>query len=130
MKTAFFQQNSVNNKAADCSAAKIHSTFNILIFSFLSKKAYATSNTTLSNAFPIPTSNAMPLSVGIHTFVEKILRMRFYQALSFYFSFFCIINSKLILYKSGFFRKQVKLNPSFYLSSKTRDTKYKILLSR
>ena len=64
----FFQHYSVN-KAADRSAAKIHSTFKILIFSFLSMNAYATSDTTLSNALPIPNIKAIPVSVGVHTFV-------------------------------------------------------------
>ena len=43
------------------------STFKILIFSFFKRNAYATRDTTLSNAFPMPNSNAMPMSDGVHT---------------------------------------------------------------
>ena len=43
------------------------STFKILIFSFFKRNAYATRDTTLSNAFPMPNSNAIPISDGVHT---------------------------------------------------------------
>ena len=42
------------------------STCKILIFSFFKRNAYATRDTTLSNAFPIPNSNAIPISDGVH----------------------------------------------------------------
>ena len=44
-------------------------TLSILIFSFLIKKTYATKDTILSKALPMPNSKAIPVSVGVHTFV-------------------------------------------------------------
>ena len=55
------------NTAADFSAASIYVTSDIRILSFLRRKTYATSDTRLSNAFPMPNSNAIPVSVGVHT---------------------------------------------------------------
>ena len=46
---------------------KIYLTSSIFILFFLSKKAYATSETIASKALPIPNNNAMPISVGSHT---------------------------------------------------------------
>jgi hypothetical protein len=47
-----------------------HTTFKTFIFSFFSKNAKATSETTLSKALPIPKSNAIPMSDGVHTPVK------------------------------------------------------------
>ena len=43
--------------------------FRMLIFSFFSRKRYATRDTILSNALPIPNNKAIPVSVGFQTFV-------------------------------------------------------------
>ena len=44
-------------------------TLSMLIFSFFSRNAYATKDTMLSKAFPMPKRSAIPVSVGVHTFV-------------------------------------------------------------
>ena len=40
-----------------------------LVYLIFRKKIYAPRDTMLSKAFPIPKSSAIPLRVGIHTFV-------------------------------------------------------------
>ena len=44
-------------------------TCKTFIFSFLSRYTYATSDTILSNALPIPNINAIPINVGCQTLV-------------------------------------------------------------
>ena len=45
-------------------------TFKMLIFLFKSRYMYATRDTMLSKAFPIPNSKAIPIKEGVHTFVR------------------------------------------------------------